>query len=193
MTIQSNFAELGADGDAPRAAPIVSETYWGYVVRPSEPLLERAALIEMIATFSGVLAFMAAFGIWLLPGADDSAQVWPFKLAGTAVFVLFATWLIWTARTGRVRELHLDRAKREIRIVARNRKGQGRLLSVHPFASVASIVLRHHASGMFPARLCLRLADSGQVLNVARSGADELLPIRDRLVADLSPRFASRA
>ena len=49
MIARNGFAELGLPKEGLRAAPIVSETYWGCVIRPAEPLLERAALIEIAA------------------------------------------------------------------------------------------------------------------------------------------------
>lgn len=193
MASQDGFAELGGPSEGVRAAPIVSETYWGYVVRPAEPYLERAAIIEIAATFAGVLVFCAAYGHWLLPGSDFSAMMIPIKIVSTLIFAVFGATLIWVGRQGMVQEMHVDRLKSEIRLVQRNRHGDGRMTASFRFRDVASVVLRRSKSPFAPARLALRIARSGGMVDILTSDENELLPIRDRMIVDMSPRFREAA
>jgi hypothetical protein len=189
MASQSGFVELGGPNDGLRAAPIVCETYWGYVIRPAEPFLERAAIIEIAATFAGVLMFCAAYGHWLLPGSDFSAMMIPVKIVSTLIFAAFGATLFWVGRQGMVQEMHVDRVKSEIRLVQRNRHGEGRVIAMFRFQEVASVVLRRSKSPFSPTRLALRMARSGGMVDILPSDENELLPIRDRLIVDMSPRF----
>ncbi|MCR8723613.1 hypothetical protein [Frigidibacter sp. ROC022] len=191
MSARSGFVELGVVTEGLRAAPIVSETYWGYVVRPPEAYLERAAVIEIVSTFAGVLMFFAAYGHWLLPGTDLSLSVIPVKLVSTLIFAAMGAALIWTGRQGMVQELHVDTKKEEIRLVQRNRHGEGRLIALFAFKEIASVVLKRSKSAFSPTRLSLRIARSGGFVDILPSDENELLPIRDRLIVDMSPRFRS--
>jgi hypothetical protein len=190
MVGRNGFVELEAPTEGLRAAPIVSETYWGYVIRPSEPALERAAMVEMAATFSGILVLLSAYGQWLLPGADLSPSVMPLKMVSTVIFALLGATLVWIGRVGMVQELHVDRGRHELRLVQRNRHGHGRLVGQIPFARVTMALIREPRLPMTQARLSLRLENGDQV-DLVPSAAAELLPIRDRLLADLAPRFRS--
>ena len=193
MSTHSGFVELGVPNEGLRAAPIVSETYWGYVIRPSEPFLERAALIEIAASFAGVLLFLAAYGQWLLPGSNMSRDVLPMKLVSTLVFAGLGAGLVWIGRQGMVQEMHVDCRKEEIRLVQRNRHGDGKLVAQYAFSDVASVVLRRSKSRIIPSRLCLRLARGGGFVDILPSEESQLLPIRDRLIVDMSPRFRQPA
>lgn len=190
MIGKTGFVELGTPTDGLRAAPIVSETYWGYVIRPSEPFLERAALVEMMATFSGILILFSAYGQWLLPGADLSAALIPLKMVTTVIFALLGATLVWIGRMGMVQELHVDRGRQELRLVQRNRQGRGQLVAQIPFADVTTVLIGAPRLPVAHARLSLRLENGDQV-DLLPSAAAELLPIRDRLLADMAPRFRS--
>jgi hypothetical protein len=189
MTAHSGFVELEVPNEGARSAPFVSETYWGYVIRPPEPQLERAAVIEMVAIFAGVLLFLAAYGQWLLPGADAADGVIGLKLVSTVLFAVLGGSLAWLGRRGMVQELHVDRLKSQLRLVQRNRHGEGRLTAVFAFSDIGSVVLKRSKTPWRTARLCLRLAGSGSFVEVLVAAEVELLPIRDRLIVDMSPRF----
>lgn len=186
---RAGFVALTPSAEGPRAAPILSETYWGYVIRPSMPVLERAAMVEMAATFCGILVVMAAYGQWLLPGTSFSPALMPMKLAFTLIFVALGATLIWIGRMGMVQELHVDRVKEELRLVQRNRCGEGRLVCQIAFAEISSVVLLRSRHPLMPSRLSIQLSGSHGQMDLLPADEATLLPIRDRLIADLSPRF----
>ena len=188
MPADTSFTDLATPTQGARPAPIVSETDWGFVIRPAEPMLERAALFEMASTFGGVLVLLAAFGHWLLPGSNLTPDLVPLKLVSTLLFAGLGAGLVLNARQGMVRELHLDRAKRELRLVQRNRYGAGRLAGAFAFDDVATVALQPSAP-FAAARLSLRLDRDDSTVDLLAADEAELLPIRDRLIVEMSPRF----
>ena len=132
---------------------------------------------------------MAAYGHWLLPGSDLSPDVLPLKMASTLLFAILGAGLIWIGRQGMVQETHLDRVKQEIRLVQRNRRGGGRLVDTIQFSEVASVVLRRTKAPLVPARLSLRLKRSSGFVDLVQGQERLLLPLRDRLFVDMSPKF----
>lgn len=189
MSVRNGFVELGVSTEGLRAAPVVSRTYWGYVLRPAEPLLERAALIELAALVSGIVVLAAAAGHWVLPGSTFAPEVLPLKLMSTVLFAALGLVLLWTARKGLVQEMHVDKVKLEVRLVMRNRRGDGREVARLPFSDVSAVVLRRSKTPVTPSCLALRLAQTGALVDILPSDAEHLTPLRDRLIADMSPRF----
>ena len=189
MTLPTADGDRDVPTEGPRAAPIVIETYWGYVIRPSELFLERAALLEIVSGFVGVFVFCAAYGHWLLPGSDLSPEALPMKLVSTVLFAALGASLVWIGRKGMVQEMHIDTVKQEVRLVQRNRSGDGQLVGLYAFEDVSSVVIRRSKSALSPSKLGLRLAGSGSLIEIVPSDEDELLPIRNRLIGDMSPRL----
>ncbi len=90
MDRQAGVFNRVVSGSGRKAAVSVTDTNWGYIIRPGENALMRAAYGEMAASFAGVLLGMGAYGLWLLPNATDAADLLPFRIAGTVVFFVTA-------------------------------------------------------------------------------------------------------
>ncbi len=72
----------------------------------------------------------------------------------------------------------------------RNRHGEGRLVGVYRLRRGGKRGAEALEDTVPPSRLCLRLARNGAVdRHCCRRDEVELLPIRDRLIVDMSPRF----
>jgi hypothetical protein len=163
--------------------PVVSNTHWGYVVRPAEDVMARSAILEMAAMFGGVLLYMFAIGQWLLPGSLQNASVLPMKIVLTVIPMGLGLYLITMARHGLVRELQLDWVKGELRFVMRNRLGVGRLARKMPFREVARIM-----SAAGPGRvanLVLHLSGGHESVSVLKADVDEVAKVRDLLQKDV--------
>ncbi|MEO8531167.1 MAG: hypothetical protein ABI459_08075, partial [Deltaproteobacteria bacterium] len=140
----ASFSDIGVN-ESPAfppkdGVPVVSNTHWGYVVRPAEDVMARSAVLEMAAMFGGVFLYMFAIGQWLLPGSLQDVSVLPMKIMLTVLPMGLGLYLITLARHGLVRELQLDWVKGELRFVMRNRLGVGRLARKMPFREVARIM-----------------------------------------------------
>jgi hypothetical protein len=176
----TSFAEYGMTLNELKAPPVVSDTHWGYILRPSEEMMARAALLEIAATFSGVLILMLAYAQWMLPGSSDAPDLLAMKLAISVILSIFSVVLILAGQRGLVMELQMDRTKQELRLVQRSRRGYGRMIRRMSFADVSSVFLERSKSQR-SARLCLRLARTNEVVAILTSDQSHLLELRNDL------------
>jgi hypothetical protein len=165
--------------------PMVSNTHWGYVIRPSEQIMARSALLEMCSMFAGVLLYMFAVGQWLLPGSLQDASVLPIKIALTVLPMLLGLVLIMISRHGLVRELQLDWVKSELRFVTRNRMGVGRMTRKMPFREVARVMTNHGAGPGRQAELVLHLSGGRESVSVLKADVDGVAKVSEMLQKDL--------
>lgn len=163
--------------------PMVSNTHWGYVIRPSESVMARSAVLEMAAMFAGVLLYMFAIGQWLLPGSLQNVSVLPIKIALTVLPMALGLVLITISRHGLVRELQLDWVKAELRFVTRNRMGVGRMTRKMPFREVAR-VMTHFGTGR-QAELILHLSGGRESVSVLKADVDGVAKVSEMLQKDL--------
>ncbi|MGB5558461.1 MAG: hypothetical protein WBN04_10675 [Paracoccaceae bacterium] len=163
----------------------VSETDWGYIIRPGDQALTRAAYGEMAASFGGVLLGMSAFGLWLIPGTNGSADLVPFKLGATVIFFVGAAFLYLIARRGLCQEVHIDLVRRVLRTARRNRHGNATPVWAVPIAEVESVFMQRAKSSFLRNRLCVRFAGDRTATEIAVAPESELAPILQRLSVDL--------
>ena len=149
-----------------RSAPGLVGTNWGYVIRPCENVLVRAAYGEMAAVFFAVLTGMAAYGQWLIPGSNASAELIPFKIAGTVIFFVIAGMLYLIAR--------------------RNRRGRATPVSAVAMDDVERVFLQRAKASLLRSRLCVKLAGQTALMEIAEGSEAELAPILQRLALDLN-------
>ncbi len=181
------------DKEAARnGSPGLVGTNWGYVIKPSETMLVRAAYGEMIALFFAVLTGMAAFGLWVIPGSHDTAELIPFKLAGTAIFFVIAGMLYLIAQRGLCHEAHVDLRRRELRTARRNRHGRATPVCAATMDEVERVYLQRSKASLLRSRLCVEFAGQALIMEVAEGSEAELAPILQRLAIDLNkiPRDA---
>ena len=171
--------------EARRSALGVSGTSWGYVIRPCEDVLVRAAYGEMAALFFAVLTGMGAYGLWLIPGSNSAPELVPFKIAGMVVFFVIAGMLYMIARRGLCQEVHVDLKRRELRVARRNRKGRA-TVSVVSMDDVERVYLQRAKAALLRNRLCLKLLDQSAPMEVAEGSEAELAPLLQRLALDLN-------
>ncbi len=171
---------------ARRSAPGLVGTNWGYVIRPCENVLVRAAYGEMTAVFFAVLTGMAAYGQWLIPGSNASAELIPFKIAGTVIFFVIAGMLYLIARRGLCHEVHVDLKQRELRTARRNRRGRATPVSAVAMDDVERVFLQRAKASLLRSRLCVKLAGQTALMEIAEGSEAELAPILQRLALDLN-------
>ncbi len=169
----------------------LSQTGWGYIVRPGETALIRAAYGEMIATFAAVLLVMAAYGVWLLPNANGAAELLPFRIAGTVIFFVLGGMLWLIAHRGLCHEIHVDLERRALRIARRNRRGREILVGQVPIDDVESVFLQRAKGGFRRNRLCVRIAGDRELIEVAVGCERDLAPILQRMTHDLRKQEAA--
>lgn len=167
------------------AAVDVNDTEWGYIIRPGEQALTRAAYGEIAASFAAVLLGMAAFGQWLIPGASGAFDLVPFKIGATVLFFIGASMLYLISKRGLCYEVQIDLARRVMRTARRNRNGQATALSVVPIAEIESVFMQRAKSAFLFNRLFVRFSGSRGPTEIAMGPERELAPILQRLSRDL--------
>ncbi len=168
----------------------VTGTSWGYIIRPGQGTLVRAAYGEMAASFAAVLLGMAAYGFWLIPGSNATADLVPFKIAGTVIFFVMAGMLYLIARRGLCYEVHIDLHRRVLRTARRNRHGRATPVSAVPIAEVESVFLQRAKSAFMRNRLCVRITGERGVTAITEGTEAELAPLLQRLTLDLRKEVA---
>ncbi|WP_417259039.1 hypothetical protein [Celeribacter sp.] len=117
-------------------------TGYGYRVTRSRPVCAGMDGVEVAVAFAGYISLLVSVGLWGLPGSLMVANIVGFKIVLTLVFAMVGLSLVYAARRGLKRELHVDRRRRQLRVVWRNRKDDTRLDTVIGFNEVGSLFLR---------------------------------------------------
>lgn len=183
MTVHTSLLAEGVTSS--RNIPRVSivETYWGFVIRPSDASAERAVLIERVAGIAG-LSFMAiASGYWLFP--EQYAKAISGHVIAPAITMAMAGLLfLWICFRGLTHEMQVDRVRRCVRMLVRNRNRRTRVLRVVPYDDIGSAFVRRGEKAQTPATLFLRL-NNGQVVKVAAGREVTLNVLHRRLSNEL--------
>jgi hypothetical protein len=167
----------------------LNETLWGYVIRPGDRTITRAAYGEMVATFIGILLGMAAYGQWLLPGSINDIDMLPIKIGSTVILFTVGALLYFMSRRGMCPEFQVDLQRRQIRRAVRNRRGIPTQTEVLDFSALDGAFLRRTKSAFIPDRLYVRRAKQS-LIEVSSGREVDLAPILKRLIEDLRPPVA---
>lgn len=167
---------------------LVAES-WGLILRSGGRWGDvPARLAEVLLGSFGLALVLLAIGLWIVPGALLGPDLLGMKSALTTGLVMGGV-LIWRfANQGLCTEIHLDRLRGEIRVVARNRAQRLRLLDCMTFADIDHVELEgaDAVPGGSPARLVVHLHGSGERVLLASGAAVRLAPVRDLIDLDLS-------
>lgn len=183
MTVLSGRDSLGSAAFQQEGRVSTTMTSWGYVVRTRDKRAKRAALIERVCLIAGVALIIPGAWHWALPGVANA-----FDSAGghmtTVVSVLVAGLLFfWISVRGLREEVHVDRSRKELRVMAVNRNGQTRPKYVISFSDIESAFLKR-GEDSFTAQLYLRLK-KGEPMVIASGDSQALESLNSRLTQDL--------
>lgn len=170
---------------APGALFEANPTLWGYVLVSDFADLAPSRAIRLRRIGSAVMV-LAAFGLWLAPGAIASPQVLLIKLGLTALFAVLALLLHARARQSLRREVQFDLSRGEVRAGWQNRHGFFQMESLHSFDEVDVVTLWQDDTDAARAWLILRLGCDDEALVVAQAPGAALAPWQERLARDLA-------
>lgn len=191
MSAVSGFeqtAESARTGYFDAACPYeVDEHYWGYVIRPLEPVPVRVLVSQAVAWVAGIVLIVATLRLWVFTVAVGDLVM--IRLALSIVLLGLSACLLWYASRGMRSEIQVDMRQREVREVVRNRTGQPTLLGRYPFGTIGGVFLdrsgaRNQARASH-ASLVLRYRNTAQMLPVVHGRATDLIALRDRLGRDV--------
>lgn len=187
MSVHANKTSTLVKSEAPVGAVSISETFWGYIIRKGGRAPNRAASGEVIAMIGSILFGIAAYAQWLLPGTISNTEVFPFKIAGTIVFFVFAFLNYSIARKGLMYETQIDEKREIVRLARRNREGVSTAVGSFRFDEIERIYTARSKSDMVPDRLYIKPKSRGGAILVAMGPSEELEPLRERMIAGMRP------
>jgi len=183
----------GVSGRKPAAEVLYRDTYWGYVILCDTPSARRARSVEVISMITGFALIASAVMQWIAPGALTSPDLVTFKAGASVTFVVLGGVLVWFARRGLRYEVQIDRNKREVRAVLRNRRNLSRVIERVGFEDVGSAFIERARSPFAPSRLYMRVRDTQTLIEVATGPEAELQALHARLSHDLAAPRAVKA
>lgn len=194
MTIQGTMQQY-ADGESAFPRPAmpskysIDETYWGYVVRSTEPAPVYLLLAQAAAWLVGIAFLIATLALWLMPNSMTNDAVLGMKFGASVVTIALATFCLWFASRGTDSEIQIDTRLGEVREVVRNRTGRSTLLGRYGFDAIGSVFIDVGANrartDTSQGDLVLRYRNTPQTLFVASGPMSGLGPLRDRIGRDL--------
>ena len=170
-----------------KTGPMVTETYWGYSIRGAEERFDSETLVEILLRFLGLILVVSAYGQWLLPPSLFPGDPFLTKACLAFVFGAGGVAVYYYGSRGMQTEIHVDLARREVRLSRRTCRGQSRLRQVVPMAQVESAYLKRDEAAPASARLLLRFAGRRQPVEVAHGREADLTTLLRRLSVDLRP------
>ena len=167
----------------------VDDTYWGYIVRSTEPASLPLVVLQVVAWVVGVSFCLATLGFWTLPSTVFQGPVIGMKLGASVVTGASAAFCLWFASRGTDSEIQIDTKLGEIREVVRNRAGRPTLIGRYGFDSIGDVTIEYGVArsrrGVSEGELVLRYRNSDERLHVARGALARLGWLRDRVGSDL--------
>lgn len=181
--LRARAAQAAGQGHA------VDQTYWGYILRSTEPVPVLMVLLQALSWAAAVGFLLASFGLWVVPGSLAGDGVLGLKMGASAILGGMSALLFLFAGRGLRSEVQIDTSLGEVREVARSQSGRSSLIARHGFDSIGGVFLdRSAAHGALPdghAWLVLRLGNSGQTLPIIAGPEASLARLRDRIGRDL--------
>lgn len=160
-------------------------TGWGYRVTRTRAMRTSMDLVESSMTLGGAVSVMLTAGLWLLPGSTFAAHMIGIKLGLSLLIGLGGLALLHLARRGLNKELHVDRRRRQLRHVWRNRVGTAQLHDVIEFDEIGSLFLRRHPVAGHTTHLFVRVIDRTDPIELFAGTESEMQGLWNSLKADL--------
>ncbi|MEP2784994.1 MAG: hypothetical protein ABJP33_21565 [Pseudoruegeria sp.] len=163
----------------------VDDTYWGCIIRSYAGTHSVNNILRGVSGFVGLTLVFVALGFWVLPGSLMTSDVAMMKFLSSTSLCISGLLFLWFASQETRREIHIDRARNEVREALRNSRGNAYMLRRYSFDDIGSVFLERptHVGG--PSRLLLRYRNTSQVITIAVAEENKLAGLRDRLAKDI--------
>ncbi len=162
---------------------------WGFVIRSGGVWRNiRVRFVESLLGIIGLGLCLIAVCLWIIPGALLSQEVLGMKAVLTTVLAMGGILLLRFSNQGLGTEVHIDRLRGEIRVVARNRAQRLRLIDCMTLADIDRVELEDcdvdQEAGL--GRLVVYLHGSGERVLLVSGPVGRLAQVRDLIDLDLS-------
>lgn len=188
MTAHADITVRDAEPAAGTAALDIRDTRWGFVVTETPRRAGIDQLSELGLKFAAGTLLLAALAQWLLPGSLFTGDVVIMKLALTLILGGAAAVVFRFADRGFRAELQVDAVLREIRVGARNARGDARVRNRIAMRDIEECFLRpSDRPGLTD--ICFNVAGHAEPVRIATGTVSDIGPILERLTRDLrTPR-----
>ena len=177
---------IAADAES---AIAIRETHWGFAVTEARPDATADLISTVLGRIAGAALLLAAFALWVTPGANLNGDLVVMKLALTVSLLAAGAALIWHARHEWRPELQVDATHREIRLALRSIFGDVRTLTRLRMREIDACFIRPSRELDGYSDLCFRVLGDDTPLRLATAPVEQLRPVLERLTRDLrTPR-----
>ncbi|SHJ10815.1 hypothetical protein [Wenxinia saemankumensis] len=176
----------GADAPGPSRRFEVVETYWGYILRSTEPAPAYVVVGQAVAALLGCVLAGAAIALWLFGSGAGDGGILAIKLCATVLMAALAGLLLWFATRGDRIEFQFDTSLGELREVVRNRAGRPTLSARYGFDGLGRATFEPCRGRGDLGWLMLHDLDGTQSLTVVRAERAAIAPLVGRLSRDLA-------
>jgi hypothetical protein len=193
---QHSTENTGMVQAASQSAKLSLQMYpWGYGLRLREKAGFWALLAQAVSGGTAFVCFAVAVGLWVLPGSNMGAETAGFKMVFSGMLAMIGILALWFATQGTKYELQVDRTRRELREVLRNKKGQEFLLRKFSFEEMSSVIFTRDPERNVPgfASLMLRHKTQTHSIELVHDKEERLLDLRALLARDILSENLERA
>ena len=163
----------------------VDETFWGYIVRPTDGPKLSLQVKQAVAMIMGAAFASGSLGLLVLPDFITGSTDFLFRAFVAIIFAAFATFLLWYASRGSQVEFHIDTSQGEIRETIVNRAGRSTRRGIYGFDAIGGVYIDRTDPNPSKAALVLRFGNTSQTAIVANGTVAQLETLKDRLGQDL--------
>lgn len=173
-------------------APLLKETYWGFVVQSTARAPSWLIGIQAITMVLGAGFAAATLGMWSIPSAAIQVDSFYMRLGVSAFFAVAAYLFISYANRGVASELQFDLGLGEVREVLRSRSGKSVLQAHFGFDAFVGMTVDRSAGDPAEVHLILKHQDENQNILVSTGTEAQIGLLYGRLERDLLRENGSR-
>lgn len=165
-----------------------TETDWGYEIATQDAQqASRLGALEAVVYVIGLGFVALTASLWLLPGSSFSPAIVGLKAALSYAVIMGGFALTGIARRGFSQSVQVDTARKQVRVVWVNRKGEMTLKTVFDFNEIGTVFVDRRKFPNEQATLNMKFGDKQNVIEIASGDADSMRTLWQRLLKDLQP------
>jgi len=173
-------------------APLLTETYWGFVVENTAKTPVLLIGLQAIAMVFGAGFAAATLGIWGVPSQAIQIDSFFMRVGLSVFFAATSYYLIRYANHGVASELQFDQGLGEVREVIKSRSGKSVLHAHYGFDAFVGMTTDRSSGNPSDVRLILQHQDESQNVLVATGNEAQIGRLYGRLERDLLRENGSR-
>ncbi|UWP96356.1 hypothetical protein K3X48_05065 [Aliiroseovarius crassostreae] len=177
----NDVKSLGSEDQGPE----LTHTRWGYMITSCDAAGVAMRAGYLLLRYGGIVLFLVAVGLWVMPGASVHPDIIPFKIGVSVLFALLGSVLFWSGTNDRCGETQVDLERRQLRRGLRRANGRFSVVAEMPLQQAGDLFVSRPAYEGDDAVLYVRRNDAPLAFEVAAGPEDLLYPLLKRIKADM--------